>query len=254
MLGVSDKNPTDPKIARDFLIKYSTDKLQDASRLNYNALSDKINRPLAMKVTKDAFLERFKKLNITLDPTENSIKADNMVLRPDLNPLSSYEHAVRYVNQNFSLLDTTFPFRTSSEIVRIKNTLGIDKYPTILINSYKFKMMHDFYRYFNIRQVPKDIIYKIFILTIMAVMGTTEVFGSLSESDVSMIIYHLKQPPSFEFCQLWMEAHEFAYIVHNINDEICYIFNNIHFRNNIYIEFEFHSKQLMLLKSLHLRN
>ncbi|AII15831.1 hypothetical protein PmNV_043 [Penaeus monodon nudivirus] len=247
------KNPNDAKVANDFLEKYSMEKLQKASRLNYNALSDTIKDPLTRYITSDEFFERFRELNLMLEPIENSVKLEASVLKFDRTPLESYRNANNYLNINFSLFDAAFIYQNTLELTRIKNILKQEKYTTLLMNTYKYKMLWDFYKAINVTQDPKDIIYKIFILTNIVVTGTSELATSLSESDVSMIVHLMKQPPSLEFCKLWMDAHEFAYIIYNINDESCYMFKNNYYKNNLYIEFEFHSKQLTLLKHTYLK-
>ncbi|UVT30831.1 hypothetical protein PvNV_027 [Penaeus vannamei nudivirus] len=242
-----NKNPSDVETAQNFLNNYRQEKQEVLSRLNYNALTVSKN-PNMSDVNIDDFMEKFKELNLSLEPIDNSVSVDTSAIDFKIDALQSYNSVQRLINLKFSLLDVGYIFRNSAELCRIRNLIGIDKFPTILVNSYKYMMLNDFYKSIRSDQEPKDIMYKIFILTIVAVVGSTDVCESLTRSDIDRCLELLKQPPDLEFCKIWMDAHEFAYLIHNVNDDCCFIFNNNFIQSKLYIHFEFYSKQLVVLK------
>ncbi|UBZ25620.1 hypothetical protein QKT26_gp30 [Carcinus maenas nudivirus] len=250
MNSMLNKNIVDVRGADAFLDQYRQELFNKKPIIGYDE-KDIITNSTVINV--DSLYEEFPTLLKKLDYGSDSLPDANSLIRPTMPILQSYTHYDELENKCFSILDVSSD-SYKREIQKIKFLMG-DNFPMLLINTYKFKMMEDFYTLMDIDTNFYNIIYKIFIVTMNSVIGSVEVCESetLPQFDIDVIIKSLRLPPSYEFCKNWMKLHQLSSLFYNINDKMCVLHNNVHHKDRIYILFEFHTKLLVLLKSAYLQ-
>ena len=236
-------NKSDADGAQIFLDSYCKDKLNISTKLQYDTTN-----VIDLSIKKHDYESIFSKLNLKLDCMDNCMEDAYTMICPTEEVLQSYWDFETLINQKFSMLDV-FSQNISTTIRKIKNMFG-DYYPIILINTYKYKMMQDFYWNLNSQQSHYMIIHKIFILTLMSIVDNVEDCVELSKDDVRWFIDTINKPPSLEFCKRLVHLHKVACLIENKNDKKCILYNNTEYNSKLYIHFEFHSKFLVVLRSV----
>lgn len=245
ILSSISKNNVDTEGTDNFLENYSREKVEVATNIGYNALSS-----FEKEDPKTNFCDIFYNLNIKLDCDINCIDGAASLIDINCENLDSYNDFEQLALLKFSLLDM-FSNNHRIEIQKIKQIFEYN-YPIILINTYKFKMMADFYIKANLQQDFIEIIYKLILLTLMSVVDDIESCDeqTITDSDINLIIESLCQAPSMEFCKQWMKMHQISCIIENKHDKKCIIYNYKEYNPKVYIYFEFYSKMLVILKAV----
>lgn len=254
LLTSMSKNNTDTHGVDNFLDSYNKEKMESATNLGYNTLTalDLNEKKEVDKYDNKDFSDIFHTLNIKLECDDDCVKDANSMIEINVPLLDSYIAFETIGTQKFSILDV-FSNSFKTEVQKIKYILE-SIYPMILINTYKYKMMADFYYVMKLKQNRYDIIHKIILLTLMSIVDDIESCDgtTITKADIEIILENLKSPPSLEFCKQWMKMHEFACIIENTIDKKCILYNYSDYKPCVYIYFEFYTKMLVLLKSVRL--
>lgn len=197
-------------------------------------------------------LDTFSSINLELECDYDSVESDALVLNMSVPDVTSYEDFNISHNQTFSVLDI-FSDSQRMEVQRIKRIFP-NTYPLLLINSYKYKMISDFYTAVNIDNDFYRIIYKIITLTLLSVVDDIESCNdkTITNSMLSIILEKLRTPPSLEFCKQWMSLHQLSCIFRNMNNNKFIVYNFKQANSDLYIYFEFYSKSIVVLKQVKL--
>lgn len=245
------KNHTDPSTINTFLNQYEQEKCGDAEIPKYLQNSN-LNNILAdlhqRKLFHGKLYDTFSHINLSLDCEEDTVESSNAMVKIDEPDVDSYKSFPQTYNNTFSVLDI---FSTShrSEVQRLKHIFKTT-YPLLLINSYKYKMMADFYEAMGIKQDHYRIVYKIIVLTLLTIIDDVEAFSdqTITCAMLNMILEKLRTPPSLEFCKAWMKKHQLSCLIRNTNDNKYVVYNYYESKPDVYILFEFYSKSLVVLK------
>ncbi|UVX94897.1 hypothetical protein CsNV_037 [Callinectes sapidus nudivirus] len=247
-LLTSLSSSTNAADADQFLELYVKEKLQDATNLGVSPALAAFNSSTDDPENLDIF-PLFQKTINTIECDKNCLPNVESMIKyptPTLETFKSFDSSCKF---KFSLFDIT-AHSNLAEVQKIKYIMG-DHYARILVNTYKYQMMTDFYLSLGIPQTIINTLYKLFIITVKSVVGDVEVFdaGSLTLSDIDLIIDNIGRLPTYEFCKTWMEMHELACIFENVTTRKSVLYNHEMYKPQIYIHFEFHSKFLVILKS-----
>ncbi|QBB28636.1 hypothetical protein HgNV_031 [Homarus gammarus nudivirus] len=197
------------------------------------------------------FDDILKSLNSRLDCTSNCIADAQPLVNILIDPLDSYIEFEEIKEHKFSIVDV-LSCSYDPEVQKIKQ-LMVDQYIRLLVNTYKYKMMDDFYDAMKLPQTKYNIIYKLFLLTLKSVNDNVESCCAISAADMNTIIDNMASLPSFDFCKSWMDMHKLPCIFENVYDKQCILHNNKEYKQELYIHFEFHTKNLVLLKAANLQ-
>ena len=250
--GMGIKNPVDLTGTDDFLYDYTLAKSKEATDLKYNKVVSISSNPHENETTK--LLKTLDPLNKKLECCEDCLEDAAHLLRyPFEDPVESYKDYNNLACLQFSLLDVLHN-SYAIETQRIKSLLE-SVYPLIKINTYKYKMMEDFYNCINHLQAPHEIIYKLLIVTLVSVVDDVESCNAstITKFAINTILESLASPPSLTFCKQWMNLHKVSCIFMKDGTESI-IYNYKKHKANLYILFEFHSKLQVLLKIVKLTN
>ncbi|UOT91792.1 KM727_gp31-like protein [Aratus pisonii nudivirus] len=240
---INNKNSSDVTGLETFLNTYISDQVKfENSSVKLDTINEK-NSDCSN------FSNIFAPLQIRLDDKENSSDNAFSMIDVSIPVMTSYKECAELINLKFSVLDMLSTLN-NLQVQKIKQIFK-DYYPLLLINTYKFKMMIEFYEIMNIEVDFKSVIYKIIILTLKSVVEDIESCrsSSFTNNELQTVLFNLQSPPSLDFCKQWIELHELACIIQNMNDDECILYNYEYYKPNVYIHFEFYNKTLTLLKS-----
>nr|WOZ57617.1 hypothetical protein MmNV_24 [Menippe mercenaria nudivirus] len=248
-ISSSNSNTTNINIVHDFLDQYEYERSDSTSyhlqNIDVNIILNSLQRK---RLTCESLYDIFSDIDKTLELDEFSTPSDASAIHFPITNLVSYTHFNRFYNQEFSVFDL-FNVSHIEEIRKLK-TIFKDAFPLLLINTYKFNMVCDFYQAMDIKSTNERVIFKIVVLTLTSVIEDVEAFSdaTLTRKDVELTLERLRAPPSLDFCKTWMRMHELSCLIQNMNDNTYILFNYMHDKPPIRIFFEYHSKALVLLR------
>lgn len=194
----------------------------------------------------------FSEINLTFDNEENSIQGNHTLLRPDVEDMTTFQTLGASLGNSFSLLDIVHKRndKASQQLRRVFQHM----LPYVLINSYKYSMMLDFYEIYleQHQQHPDELVvlYKLISLTLYSIVEDTESFDitKIQPATLKTILDSLQSPPSFEICKTWMKLQQMACIFRNVNDNHFIVYNYKEHDPYVYVLFEFYGRDLVLMK------
>lgn len=240
-----------------FLDTYAQEQKLNSAYKQINMMDLNNVKPESYSAQRDKscnVMSTFKNLIDTLDCDDKECSNDVLFTDSSAPVLHSYMQYNTIQNFTFSVLDACSN-NFSLEVEKIK-TIFNKRYPYIFINTYKYKMLEDFYQQLGIDQSKYRIIYKIIILTLGLVVDNVEACDeeNVKDTDLKITLENLKNPPSLQFCKQLMRYHELSCIFEDTNETKLIRFNYLHYKSRIYIHFEFRSRFFVLLKHCKLRD
>ena len=240
------KNGVTPEATLTFISAYKTYRDKEDSKIDLTKIPDS-SKVLDARV----FTTIFSKYDNSLEVDDNSIEYDLTLMGLTYPCQKSFMDVDSTLYLKFSVLDilSSFPVCPASSTLKV---LLKSNYPKLLINTYKYTMLNEFYETMKLPQSPQDIIYKLFILTLESVVTDVECVN-LSPEDMALLLEQLSSPPSLEFCKNLMCKHEISGIIEDVRNKCCLLYNYEKYYPKLFIHFEFHSRQLTILKVVNLQ-